>query len=506
MLTFSKKILFLIIALETTYSQPTLEWARSYNGPSNRYDVANAVKVDDSGYVYVTGHTQSTMTNNYDYCTIKYRPNGDSVWVRILTTVPSGGFDIGRDLEVDNLGNVYVTGTSATIKYDKFGNIIWQDLTPNVFDGKKIKLDNSGNIYVAGYQYPYPGIRKYNNTGTLLWVTTYDTGGGYLSDMELSNNNIIAVGMQGVATRGFFTMKCDSSGNILWTRRYAGNYPNYDEAYALAINNIGDIFVTGRTRDENNIDNFLTFRYDSNGTPIWFRRFSGGLAYDIGIDNTNGIYVTGTSAFDYITIKYDTTGNLLWNRTLSSTFGPSKPTLKIIGSYIYLAHESPRGAWIDMAIIKYDTNGEQQWLARYPGSGNVSAAPYNMQIDNNNNFYCVGAGPGIGGVDYLTVKFSKIIGIIKTSETLPEQFKLYQNYPNPFNPETKIKFQVSKFSNVKLIAYDILGREITVLVNEQLRPGTYELNWNAENQSSGLYFCKLSTEDFQQTIKLTLIK
>lgn len=100
-----------------------------------------------------------------------------------------------------------------------------------------------------------------------------------------------------------------------------------------------------------------------------------------------------------------------------------------------------------------------------------------------------------------------IVGLHQISSETPNQFSLSQNYPNPFNPETKIKFQVSKFSEIRIVIYDILGREKKILVNELLKPGTYEVNWDAENLSSGIYFCKLTTDYlYQQTIKLSLIK
>jgi hypothetical protein len=95
--------------------------------------------------------------------------------------------------------------------------------------------------------------------------------------------------------------------------------------------------------------------------------------------------------------------------------------------------------------------------------------------------------------------------------------RLFQNYPNPFNPVTKIKYQIPLSRGVsagrgvftKLIIYDILGREIATLVNEQLKPGTYEVEWSAtgggSNYPSGVYFYKLITNDFSETKKMVLI-
>jgi photosystem II stability/assembly factor-like uncharacterized protein len=105
-------------------------------------------------------------------------------------------------------------------------------------------------------------------------------------------------------------------------------------------------------------------------------------------------------------------------------------------------------------------------------------------------------------------KNANIVGISPISAEVPLSLKLYQNYPNPFNPETKIRFDISKndMSKVKLAVYNILGKEISTLVNEPLSPGTYEVEWNGANYPSGIYFYKLETNSFSETKKLMLVK
>jgi hypothetical protein len=107
------------------------------------------------------------------------------------------------------------------------------------------------------------------------------------------------------------------------------------------------------------------------------------------------------------------------------------------------------------------------------------------------------------------------IGIRNISSEVPEIFNLYQNYPNPFNPETKIKFDISPLSRgvgetrgvfTQLKIYDINGREISTLVNDQLSPGTYEVTFNSGALSSGVYFYKLESGSYSKVLKLTLIK
>ncbi|MEO6694735.1 MAG: T9SS type A sorting domain-containing protein, partial [Ignavibacteria bacterium] len=85
-------------------------------------------------------------------------------------------------------------------------------------------------------------------------------------------------------------------------------------------------------------------------------------------------------------------------------------------------------------------------------------------------------------------------------------FLLLQNYPNPFNPTTKINFQLTMFNFVSLKVYDILGNEIESLINENISAGSYSIEWNASNYSSGVYFYKLETGSFTDVKRMMLLK
>ncbi len=128
------------------------------------------------------------------------------------------------------------------------------------------------------------------------------------------------------------------------------------------------------------------------------------------------------------------------------------------------------------------------------------------------------SGCVLNGVVYGDTTITEIFPV---SQEVPTQFSLSQNYPNPFNPSTKIKFDTppppspkGREQWVRLIIYDILGRETAVLVNEWLHPGTYEVEWDASNFPSGVYFYKLLTTDasaplsikFTETRKMVLVK
>lgn len=113
------------------------------------------------------------------------------------------------------------------------------------------------------------------------------------------------------------------------------------------------------------------------------------------------------------------------------------------------------------------------------------------------------------GVKYYSVwRFFKPVITAENNEAgmLPATYSLKQNYPNPFNPTTKFKYDVARLSNVKIVIYDVTGREMQTLVNESLKPGTYEASFEGSLLTSGVYFYKLITDGFTETKKMLLIK
>lgn len=92
------------------------------------------------------------------------------------------------------------------------------------------------------------------------------------------------------------------------------------------------------------------------------------------------------------------------------------------------------------------------------------------------------------------------------SAQMPVRYGLMQNYPNPFNPRTTIKYDLPKSSMVKLSVYDILGREVSVLVNDMKNAGSYEVKYDASGLSSGFYFYRIQAGDFVQSKRLVVLK
>jgi hypothetical protein len=123
--------------------------------------------------------------------------------------------------------------------------------------------------------------------------------------------------------------------------------------------------------------------------------------------------------------------------------------------------------------------------------------------------YLVGQPNNVSGYfSYIfkTTNSGEPSGIKPVSNEIPSKFSLYQNYPNPFNPITKIKFDLQKSEYTVLTIFDVLGREVAVLVSEQLKPGTYEVEWEGSNYPSGVYFCKIKASEFTDVKKMILVK
>lgn len=98
------------------------------------------------------------------------------------------------------------------------------------------------------------------------------------------------------------------------------------------------------------------------------------------------------------------------------------------------------------------------------------------------------------------------VGINQISSLVPEKFELYNNYPNPFNPSTTIKFDIAKSQFVKLVVYNMLGEQVSSIVNQNLTPGSYSVDFDASSLSSGMYFYRIESQGFAQTRRMVLIK
>jgi hypothetical protein len=150
------------------------------------------------------------------------------------------------------------------------------------------------------------------------------------------------------------------------------------------------------------------------------------------------------------------------------------------------------------AVMK-STDSGNSWFVQQTG---CLQTLYGISFVDVNTGYVVGTG----GAILKTIDGGGTIGVKQISTVVPNSFSLLQNYPNPFNPSTKIRYELPNNGFVKLVVFDELGREIETLVNEKQNAGTYESIFNASQYPSGVYFYKLTTDNFTETKKMLMIK
>ena len=300
-------------------------WTARYNGPGNSGDRAWAIVADNSGCVYITGESNGNPYNE-DYATIKYDSSGNQVWVARWSG-PSTGTERALAIALDSLGNVYVTGIGhygdtrwdyTTIKYDSMGNELWiarySAADYGLEGGKAIATDSSNRVYITGHT----GTVVYDQFGNELWNKTGYTGMDIVLD-PLGNIYIAGYRHNSGSSWDYLTIKYDSNGNEIWSTEYNGLGNSYDEAFGIAIDQIGNVFVTGYSPGIGTFNDYATIAYDSNGNELWIARYNGPADYQdyaraIAIDAIGDLYVTGksyrtSSSSSYTTIKYEGYGN-----------------------------------------------------------------------------------------------------------------------------------------------------------------------------------------------------
>jgi len=148
------------------------------------------------------------------------------------------------------------------------------------------------------------------------------------------------------------------------------------------------------------------------------------------------------------------------------------------------------------------TDGGFNWSLQQSDSNNLAFISSIRIVNDTLGWYC----GGIGNIFKTINSGNPTLIFNNTSFTDNKDYLLYQNYPNPFNSETNIEFDIKNTGNVNLEIFDILGRNVSTLINKKLQPGSYEINYDMSDMNSGVYFYKLSTENFSKTMKMLLIK
>ncbi|PCJ27233.1 MAG: hypothetical protein COA97_04520 [Flavobacteriales bacterium] len=270
---------------------------------------------------------------------------------------------------------------------------------------------------------------NFNAQINVLWEARY-TSSGQNADFgkELAidaSGNVYVTGTSFTnATNGFdiVTIKYDASGSQLWTAIFNGSASALDEARDIAVDQNGNVYVTGYTASSGPNYDYVTIKYNSSGVQQWSTLYNGtgngfDEAYAIAIDNLGNTYVTGSSdagsqGSNFVTIQYNSAGVQQW---ATSYNGPGNSIdaatqIKLDASFnVYVSGASTgSGTDLDIATIKYNNTGTQQWVSRFDGALNFFDVPEALFIDNLNNVYVAGAT--YGGLatenDYVTIKIN----------------------------------------------------------------------------------------------------
>jgi uncharacterized delta-60 repeat protein len=535
-----KKLLVLILFFNalSTYTQ-FKEWERSYNGSGNGNDQASFIAADQQGNVLVCGRTASTGNNN-DFCTIKYSPAGAQIWTAIYNG-PANDVDLPSGMTVDNSGNVYVTGITrasgnyniATIKYNSSGIQQWAQTWNGVnnFDEESggIYVDNSGNVYVTGTTEVTSGVNynyitlKYDPAGVLQWAKQYNNPLNSIDNgifIAGTGNDIYVTGSSYAAGTNWdlLTIKYNPNGDSLWTVRYSGTANTKEIPYGFAVDLNGNAYVTGMTEDTSSGIDYLTVKYNSNGIEQWHTRFtSPGNSQDIpeglAIDGSGNVYVTGRTRFnssynDFGTVKYNSSGQQQWAAIYDNTSaGRDDYGYDIAadnsGNVYVTGNSQQSGNDRDILTIKYNSTGNEQWVARYDSA--TSEEAFEIILDAANNVYVCGYQT-LGSPDFVTIKYSQLNGVTPISNEIQAGYQLTQNYPNPFNPVTNINISLPKTGFANLSVFDSEGKEAAVLVNGVMAAGNYKVDFDASGFASGIYFYTLNAGGYTLTKKMILLK
>ncbi len=513
-------IVMIVSANFINAQQVNTEWViNNFDG----FPVGVMIGLDNSENVFVSGQSG----DNTRIITAKYDTSGNLIWERFYSIQDLGV--VATWLSVDPFGNVIVTGyprtfTSnpvevglLTLKYDNNGNLLWDRLISGTwaFAVRSI-VDESGNIYVTGRAWQYTATYdfvtvKYAPDGTQLWFDTFDQNGGFQTptsmDLDQAGNLFVTGGGQ---SGGLITVMYNSAGVRQWVKEESGT-----AGHSIRLDGKGGIFITGSFYDANTGTNndIRLIKYDYSGNLLWQKFFDFGnseFGKLVNIDSQSNILITGFGDLPgefpgWLTAKFDASGNLLWyNRFKLNPGWEEYPYFALTGpeDEIYITGNvgvvSGGTTYQGLETVRYNSDGSNSWVAgvnQYAGIGKGLALGDDMSLYAVGMFY------------YSVIKYSQSTptGIEQISE-IPEKFNLEQNYPNPFNRSTTIKFTIPESGNTIVKVYKIAGSEVAILINEVKQPGTYEVDFNAADLSSGVYFYSLQTDNFREVKQMILLK
>ena len=514
-------------------------WTYILSNPSGD-DRGLDIAVDIYGKTFVSGYIFNGETNSNDIIIISINSNGTFNWG---DTLRNHGDDKGMSIEIakNSQGvatNVYIAGyitTKTNIKnyiiekYSIEGDLIWQK-TYGVKYGDNIATDiliDDYYAYVLGYSYFGPqrlndiALLTFNQTDGSLQEALFDNRPGTddkptgfvivdRSHIPLQKSRIALTSntdnqVNGNSGRKFLTMyldrTTDNAFNIKWSREFENSAENRNDAVtSICRDNSGDIYISGYARNTKQryrgID-FVSVKYTSDsGNYGWTgnsRMFNYNDTASIGVnDRASSIKVNDQKTVYAAGVSEASPSGFSYVQYIQSSGQPIYDLDRVfIPSFMENDREEGRNfnKWSTLHIANDGTplmvvmgwnETEAHWAAiRYDAEGNV--------------LYTINNGAGESDKSYRKNNNSEI--------------KSLSNYPNPFNPSTVVSYELSENGFVSLKIYDIMGREVATLVNENQLSGSHSVNFNAGDLSNGVYYYSVLVNGvISQTRSMILLK
>ena len=440
--------------LTLTLAKLNQQWAARYPGNDTIGGIATAMDLHDN--IYVTGYLYQNRSPEADFVTIKYSPTGTQLWAVEYNTIDTSySADKATTIAVDDSLNVYVAGSTLVnggnydwviIKYDSSGNQVWL----RTYNGQAnntdvvyaMKLDNIGNIYLTGKSYnsgsncSFATI-KYSSAGTKLWESRYAAPNS--SDFNVpsalaidANANVYVTGQSIYDNDSiiFSTVKYNSSGTQQWATNYRGDNCNFSYAHGIALDTTSNVYVSGGCVGIADTSGFQVFattvKYNSNGVQQWANMYNstntnGDYAYSYAIttDEAGTSYIagqttSGSSSIDYLLIKYSSNGTEQWVRTNNGALDDEDKAYLIkhdAEGNVYMSGYSlcslDSGNFNTYTTLKYTADGDKEWTAIYNGMGNGDNNPAALSVSANGNVYLAGSSSNNDVSDLAIVKYSQ---------------------------------------------------------------------------------------------------
>lgn len=350
--------------------------------------------------------------------------------------------------------------TPECVSYDSLYN---RYLVSCFSAGRIVAIDSNGtqSIFVDGLGYAY----SHTIYGNAVYVSTMKTIKGFnLASGSLIFNVYISSAHQ------LDGMTTDTSGNLFVVDFHYGG--SNDQIFKINLNSQAYSTFVPPGQGLVHMPQDLFYDKPNNRLIVVSATTNGPIqAVNLSDSSISNILATTSGSFDGI--EMDSSGNY------------------------YLSN------WELKTVIKYDHNFSNPPITIYTGQ----SAPSNLGYNKKKHVLAV---PFFNANTVIFLQLGSS-GIIKKTNELANDYKLFQNFPNPFNPSTNIKFQIRDSRFVTLKVYDALGKEIAILVNEKLKAGEYEAHFHANQLSnsrfsSGVYFYRITAGDFTEVKKMILIK